>query len=205
VDDVGVDAAQIQSIPFGIDERFWQAAPPSPAGHVLTVGRDLARDYKTFAKALDGLPVRGVVVAKDETLRGVRLPSNVEVRMHISLEELRQLYVDAACVVVPMVPDGDPRGTESSGNTALLEAMACGRATVVTRRASLHEYLYADATVTTPAQDPIALRAAIQRFTDDPAEAASMGTAARRHVEERHTTRQFAERLATVIEQIGAR
>jgi glycosyltransferase involved in cell wall biosynthesis len=126
VGEIGVDPMRVHSVPFGIDERFWRAAPPVPQGHVLTVGRDLARDYKTFGAALEGLPVRGVVVAKDDNLRGVRLPSNVEVRMHIPMEELRQLYTDAMCVVVPMVPDGDPRGTESSGNTALLEAMAYG-------------------------------------------------------------------------------
>jgi glycosyltransferase involved in cell wall biosynthesis len=205
VEDVGVDPKRIQSVPFGVDHVFWQATAPSPEGHVLTVGRDLARDYKTFAAALEGLPVRAIIVGKDETLRGVRLPANVEARMQISLEELQQLYVDASCVVVPMVPDGDPRGTESSGNTALLEAMACGRATVATHRASLQEYLYDDATVTTPPRDPAALRAAIVRLVGDPAEAAARGTAARRHVEERHTTRQFAERLATVIERIDAR
>jgi glycosyltransferase involved in cell wall biosynthesis len=203
--DVGVDATRVQSVPFGIDEVFWQTAPPTSNGHVLTVGRDLARDYKTFAEALEGLPVRAVVVAKDENLRGVRLPPNVEVRMHIPLAELRQLYVDATCVVVPMVPDGDPRGTESSGNTALLEAMSSGRATVATERASLREYLYDDATITTPAQDPVALRAAIQRLTDNPAEAAAMGTAARRRVVERHTTTQFAERLSAIIKEVGAR
>jgi glycosyltransferase involved in cell wall biosynthesis len=203
--DIGVDATQVQSAPFGIDEVFWQASPPASNGHVLTVGRDLARDYKTFAEALEGLPVRAVVVAKDENLRGVRLPPNVEVRMHIPLAELRQLYVDASCVVIPMFPDGDPRGTESSGNTALLEAMASGRATVATERASLREYIYDDATITTRAQDPVALRAAIQRLTATPAEAAAMGAAARRHVVERHTTTHFAERLSAIIRQLGVR
>jgi glycosyltransferase involved in cell wall biosynthesis len=205
VREIGVDAERVQSLPFGIDETFWRSAPPVPDGHVLTVGRDLARDYRTFAEAVDGLPVRAVVVAKNENLQGVRLPSNVEVRMHISLDELRQLYVDACCVVVPMVPDDDPRGTESSGNTAILEAMACGRATVATERASLREYVYPDATLTTPPRDAVALRAALRQLTDRPAEAAAMGTAARRHVEERHTTLRFAQRLASVIDHIGAK
>ena len=202
--EIGVDATRVQAAPFGIDEAFWQAAPPVAAGHVLTVGRDLARDYKTFAKAVDGLQVRAVIVAKDENLRDVRLPANVEVRKYIDIDELRQLYVDAACVVVPMVPDADPRGTESSGNTALLEAMACGRATVATDRASLREYVYDDATINAPPEDPTALRAAIQRLLDAPSEAAAMGAAARRHVVERHTTTQFAERLSAIIRHVGA-
>ena len=205
VRDIGLDPARVHAVSFGIDQRFWQPAAPAADGHVLTVGRDLARDYATFAEALDGLPVRGVVVAKEENLRGVRLPPNVEVKMHIPLEDLRRLYHDASCVVIPMHPDGDPRGTESSGNTALLEAMACGRASVTTERASLREYLYADATVTTPATDASALRGALQRLIDTPDETAALGAAGRQHVEERHTTRHFAERLATIIEEVGKR
>jgi glycosyltransferase involved in cell wall biosynthesis len=202
--EIGVDATRVQSTPFGVDEAFWQMAPPLSEGHVLTVGRDLARDYKTFAEAVDGLQVRAVIVAKDENLRDVRLPQNVEVRKHIDIGELRRLYVGAACVVVPMVADADPRGTESSGNTALLEAMACGRATVATDRESLREYLYDDATIKTPPQDPVALRAAIKRLIDAPADAAAMGAAARRYVVERHTTTHFAERLSGIIRQVGA-
>ncbi len=204
VREIGVDPARVRAVPFGIDETFWHSAPSVPDGHILTVGRDLARDYETFAAAVDGLPVRVVVVAKDENVRDVRLPANVELRKHIPLDELRQLYADASCVVVPMVDDGDPRGTESSGNTALLEAMACGRATVVTERASLREYVYADATLTTPAQNGAALRGAIQQLIANPSETAAMGAAARQHVEKRHTSKHFAERLATVIRDIGA-
>lgn len=204
VRDIGLDPSRVSAIPFGVDQRFWQPGPPAADGHVLTVGRDLARDYGTFAEALDGLSVLGVIVAKEENLRGVRLPANVEVKMHIPLEELRQLYHDASCVVIPMHPDGDSRGTESSGNTALLEAMACGRASVTTERASLREYVYGDATMTTPPTDAVALRGALQRLIESPAESAAMGTAARRHIEERHTTRQFAERLAEIIGEVKA-
>ena len=36
-------------------------------------------------------------------------------------------------------------------------------------------------------------------------DAAAMGAAARRHVVERHTTTHFAERLSTIIREVGAR
>jgi glycosyltransferase involved in cell wall biosynthesis len=51
----------------------------------------------------------------------------------------------------------------------------------------------------------MALRAALRRLIDDPTETAAMGSAARRRVEEGHTTRQFAEQLSAVIKEIGAR
>ena len=199
-----VAADRVHFVPFGVDADFWQPAAPAADGHILAVGRDLARDYATFAGALAELPVRGVIVAKEENLRGVTLPNNVEVRMGISTNELRELYAGACCVVVPMVSDSDPRGTESSGNTALLEAMACGRATVVSDRSSLNDYLYSDASIRIPPGDADALRRAVMRLVADPAGAAAMGHAARRHVESRHTTKGFAERLAPIIERVAA-
>jgi glycosyltransferase involved in cell wall biosynthesis len=201
---IELDPARVRFVPFGVDARFWQPTPPAVDGHVLAVGRDLARDYRTFGEALEGLPVRAVIVAKEENLRGVMLPSNVEVRMRISTDELRELYVGSRCVVVPMVPDDDPRGTESSGSTALLEAMACARATVVSERLSLEDYLYDDASLRVRAGDPEALRSALRRVIEDAPAAAAMGAAARRHVEERHTTRRFAEQLVELVEQVDA-
>ncbi|MGH3001883.1 MAG: glycosyltransferase family 4 protein [Gaiellaceae bacterium] len=199
VDEIGIDEDRVRSLPFGIDDRFWRPEASAGDGHVLTVGRDLARDYRTFVEALDGLDTRAVIVAKDENLQGMSLPRNVEARTYIPVDELRALYAGARCVVVPMVPDGDPRGTESSGNTALLEAMACGRATIATERESLREYVYDDASTVIRSGDPGALRAAVERLVQSPGEAEAMGAAARAHVEDRHTSRQFAAHLAEVI------
>ena len=190
---------RVLAIPFGVDARFWQPSPVPESGHVLTVGRDLARDYRTLAAAVDGLPLKVVLVAKEENLRGVSLPDNVDVRMGIETSELRELYAGAVCTVMPIVRDGDPRGTESSGTTALLEAMACGRATIVSDRSSLRDYVDGDASVVVPPEDPPALRAAIARLVEHPDEARRLGEAGRRRVEREHTTRRFAERLAPIV------
>ena len=64
--------------PLGVDDRWWQPTPPPSDGYVLAVGRDLARDYATFTQALEGLDARGVIVAKEENLRGISIPDNVE-------------------------------------------------------------------------------------------------------------------------------
>lgn len=195
----GLDPAKVLTSPLGVDAGFWRPEPQRPDGYVLTVGRDLARDYATFAAAVAGLPRRAIVVAKEENLRGIELPPNVEVRLNISAEEVRELYAAAACVVVPVVPESNPRGTENSGTIALLEAMASGRPTIVSERSYLREYLHPGATLTVAAGDPNALRDAIDRVLDDAPLARSMGEAGRSRVEEGHTSRRFAERLARVI------
>jgi glycosyltransferase involved in cell wall biosynthesis len=201
---IGVSPARVTTALFGADARFWQPTAAPAGGHVLTVGRDLARDYRTFGEAMRGLPAQGIVVAKRENLDGLDLPPNVTVKSGISFDELRELYAGASCVVVPMVSDGDPRGSESSGNTALLEAMACGRATIATERSSLREYAYPDATVTVPGGDVAALRTAIEQLAADPGRAGELGAAGRTHVEQRHTSVHFAERLAAEIRKLAS-
>lgn len=192
----------VRTATLGVDVDWWQPTPLPENGHVLTVGRDLARDYETFGRALDGLNVRGVVVAKEENLRGVRLPENVEVRLNVGPDEVRDLYAGARCVVVPVRPTTDPRGTENSGTVALLEAMACGRPVVVTDRPYLRDYVSPETAVTVEAGDRVSLRTAIEDVLSDTDAAGALAAAARASVVASHSTRHFAERLAAAVEDL---
>jgi glycosyltransferase involved in cell wall biosynthesis len=201
---VGLARERVSTAPLGVDETFWTPAPPAHDGYVLTVGRDLARDYATFAKAMSGLLVRGIVVAKKENLRGVTLPPNIEVRLNIGASEVRELYAGAACVVVPIHADGHPAGTESSGTIALLESMASARPAIVSDRPFLADYLDpARTALLVPSEDPSALRARIAELLGDGEMAARIGVAARAAVEKSFTTRRFAERLTAAIRRLG--
>jgi len=199
IDEIGLDPGRVHVAALGIDADWWPALPQAADGHVLAVGRDLARDYATFARAMASVPARGVIVAKPENLRGVHVPANVEVRLNIAPDEVRELYRGAACVVVPVAGDDDPRGTESSGTISLLEGMACARATVITDRATLRDYVDPDATAAVPASDAEALAATIKGVVDDPARAERLGRRGRALVEERYTTRALGDRLGQIL------
>jgi len=200
---VGVDASRVHVAQLGVDERFWAAMPLAPDGYVLSVGRDLARDYATFARAMAELPLKAVLVAKRENLVGIELPPNVEVRLDIGPEEVRGLYGGAACVVVPIHGEGHVYGTENSGTIALLESMATGRPTIVTDRETLRDYLRPGETaLTVPPEDAAALRESVLRVLGDPTLGEALGESARRAVDERFTTRALAERLAGIVEQL---
>ena len=198
----GLPEDHVRTALFGVDERFFEAAPAAPDGYVLSVGRDLARDYATFARAVEGLDARVVVVAEQRNLEGVRLPANVETRRGLTYPELRDLYAGAACVVIPMRRDGYRYGSEASGLTAFLEAAASGRAVVATGRAVLRDYLEPEHTgLTAPPEDADALRATIEQVLSDRELTAKLGRAARESVEERFTTRHLAERLAPFLKE----
>jgi glycosyltransferase involved in cell wall biosynthesis len=198
-----LDASRVHVAELGVDERYWSPASPAGDGYVLSVGRDLARDYRTLMEALDGLPTRVVLVAKKENIVGLELPRNVDLRLDIAPSAVRELYAGAACVVVPVHPEGHPAGSENSGTIALLEAMAMQRPTVVTDRPTLRDYVRPGETaLTVPPRDPAALRGAVERVLADGELAHDLADAARRSVEDRFTTRHLAARLAQVIEEL---
>jgi glycosyltransferase involved in cell wall biosynthesis len=206
VERLGLDPARAHTAQLGIDTAWWRPAPPAHDGYVLTVGRDLARDYGTFAAALELLPdVRGIVCAKRENVEGLHVPSNVEVRLDASPAELRTLYAGAACVVVPIRSEDAAVGTENSGTIAALEAMACARPVVVSQRAYLNDYVEDGTTaLTVPPEERTALSDTVARVLGDAALADRLASAARDRIESRFTTHRLAERLAGVLSTLAA-
>jgi glycosyltransferase involved in cell wall biosynthesis len=197
----GLAPERVVTVRLGVDERFFRPQPQPEDGDplVLAVGKDLARDYATFAEAVASLGVRAEIRCLPRNLDGVRLPPRVRTGF-VGPEELRALYRGAACVVVPQRPSDYRYGTEGGGLTALLEAMASARAVVASQRPILRDYVAPEKTaLLVPPEDPGALAAAIARILSDRTLAASLATAARRSVEQSLTTRHFAEGIAPVL------
>jgi glycosyltransferase involved in cell wall biosynthesis len=199
-----VPPERVHTVLLGIDHEFL-APGPAPGkgerGYALTVGKDLARDYRTLAQAAARIDAGLVVVTEARNVRGIDLPPNVEVRRGLTYAELRDLYAGAGCVVLPLRRLDYPYGTESGGLTALLEAMAMGKPVVASDRPIVHEYTDAgESALVVPPEEPEALAAAIERVLSDGGLAARLGAAARRRIEERHTMRHFARGLAGVFD-----
>jgi glycosyltransferase involved in cell wall biosynthesis len=152
------------------------------------------------------LDARAIVVASERNLAGVKLPPNVELRLDVSYVQLRSLYAGAACVVIPTRADGFPYGADCSGQTVLLDAMAMGRAVVASERATLSDYVRdSETALIVPPEDPSSLRSALERVLGDRQFAETMGSAGRRLVEERLTSKHLAARLAPIIRRAAAR
>jgi glycosyltransferase involved in cell wall biosynthesis len=193
---LGLPRERVQQIAFQVDERFFTPgeALVQPRG-VVSVGREL-RDYPTLFEALGGTEIPVTVVASspwskraDQTA-GRSLPPNVTLRKGLTSVELRDLYRQAAVVVVPLQNVDWPAGV-----TSLFEAQACGRPVVISASDGIRDSLDPDAAVLVPCGDAPALRAAVRRLLQHPDEAAAIGRAGRESVVRARTLDLYVTRI----------
>lgn len=225
VRDLGIPAQRLALVPYQVDTMYWSPLDRPEEPLIVAAGLE-HRDYATLFRAVDGLPVRVVVGAASlwsrQKLALSAPPANVELGA-FDYTALRELYARAALVVVPLA-DVD----NQAGVTTILEAMAMGKAVVVTqsigqtdviedrrtpsrglprpRPVSLTRTIAAQAGIAAeatgfyvPPRDAEALRKTIVYLIDHPTERAQLGRAARRTAEQLFSVELFAERVAELV------
>ena len=196
----------VDYLPFGVDEGFWQQGEPGDDGYVLSIGNDQSRDYATLLAAWrpQDPPLRIVT-----SLAVPAAPANVEIikgdwrTQILSDEQVRRLYQRARFVVLPIRETLQP-----SGQSACLQAMACGKAVVFSDIQGLWDrQLMVDGETLLLARpgDPADLRRAIDMLLASPALAAKLGGNARRVIAEHLNVRMMAAKLAAYAETLGIR
>jgi glycosyltransferase involved in cell wall biosynthesis len=198
---LGVPRDKLHLLLQPVDELFWRPSPRAPARLICSVG-STARDYETLFSATRGLDLDVRIAVGRGDLRDRALERRLEAMLplnttmeHLSPAELRDLYASARFVVLPL------EDVEfDAGVTALTEAMAMGKAVIVTRTRGQID-LVEDGVqgIYVRPRDPGALRAAIEHLLAHPEEAERMGRAGRRLIEEHHTLTAYVERLAAVV------
>jgi glycosyltransferase involved in cell wall biosynthesis len=202
LDLAGVPPERVRVLHIGVDHRFFSPSAGGD-GYVLAVGRDLARDYATLAEAAGSLEVEVHIVAEQRNLGHVDLPGNVRVHRGVSWSGLRDLYAGARCVALPLRRPEYPFGTEGSGLTAIVEAMAMAKPVAVSERPIFGDYVKPDeSALVVPPEDPAALAGALERILADDELAERLGRRGRALVEERFSTHRFAEELAGFLTEI---
>jgi glycosyltransferase involved in cell wall biosynthesis len=201
---LGIPAERLALVPYQVDTNFWDPEKVVTGGAtserlIASAGLEL-RDYPTLFRAVEGLDARVTVAAashwskRRNTALDAPRPANVSVTA-LDYAGLRDLYARAAVVVVPLVETDFQAGV-----TTILEAMAMGKPVVVTRTSGQNDVVVDGANgVYVPVEDAAALRAALARLLDNPAERARLGAAARGTVTRFMRVDQFAERVATQI------
>ena len=129
------------------------------------------------------------------------LPANVTIHNQLSQLLLRDQYSRSRFVVVPL-----HEADFDAGITTVNEAMAMGKAVIVTRtRGQVDLVREGVQGLYVPPGDPRALRQAIEHLLQHPEEAARMGRAGRELVETRHTLDRYVERVVRIVRESGDR
>lgn len=162
----GTDVPSIPDI-----EASQHDATPAALPVIAAAGKS-GRDYRTLVAAAEGLPCRLVIVCSDESVLAgvVDGPSLTVLRRSFGLDYLWQM-LHADIVVVPLAATDI-----SAGQMVFIQSMALGRPLVVTRSATVTDYLvHGETALLVPHSDVAAMRAAIQSLLSDPAKAARLG------------------------------
>lgn len=190
--------------PFMVDTHFFAAeqvaAQPTDRPMICAVGLE-ARDYPTLLQAVESLGVQVMVAAaspwskRADNTQGQVIPANVSVSRY-SQFELRQLYADSRFFVMPL-----QNVDFQAGVTAILEAMAMGRAVICSRTPGQTDVVVDGVTgMYVPPSDPAALRAAIEHLLAHPEEAERMGRAGRQRVEQLMSLDLYVDRLKSIVD-----
>jgi glycosyltransferase involved in cell wall biosynthesis len=133
-----------------------------------------------------------------EALATAHAPGRVRFHGSVPKGRVADLLRSAAVAVLPS-------RCHENQPMAVLEAFACGVPVVATNLGGLPELVHAGRYgETVPAEDPVALAAAVARLLADPAEAFAKGQAARRHAEEQFSPKRHLERLEEAYRSAAA-
>jgi glycosyltransferase involved in cell wall biosynthesis len=183
---------------FHTDPRFLAEPVEEPltGGYAIAAGRSF-RDYDTLIEAFRGIDVPLTIVGYKGDTSGGRIPPNVEVKREVPLAELTRLTAGSSIVVLPLQDR-----QISIGQTVLLQAMAMGKAVVVTRVNGTVDYVeHMKTGILVPPGDAGAIRDAVQLLAGDGALRRRIGAAALEQVRRSHLVSHYIEGMSDVLER----
>lgn len=194
-------------VPFGVDKRFWTPSGGAGDAYVLSIGNDRHRDYATLLAAWrPEFPTLKIVTRLPLTAN----QPNVELirgdwhAQTLSDAEVLNLMRGACFVVLPIDDTVQP-----SGQSAALQAMACGKAVLVTDYPGLwnRELMVDGQTCVLLGRpgDVDAISRTVARVLTTPDVLARIGLAARRVVDDGLNTEVMSAALRVQMELILGR
>jgi len=194
----GLERGGIEVAPFGVDADYWQRDDSiKREDFVLSVGNDAARDFETLCQAVED---KKLVIVTRQKLPGSGGGKDIVVKTGLTNGELRLLYQRARVVVTPLKNVAQP-----SGQTATLQAMACGAPVILTRTRGLWEpQIMRDEEncLLVEPGDVQDLSKAIERVVADERLVDVLGKQGRRSVEERYSSRALGRKFQKIVDEI---
>jgi glycosyltransferase involved in cell wall biosynthesis len=200
-----VDPRRTKFLPMAVDSEFLgRAAEKAEKNFVLAVGTNDGKDFETLVEALP-LGVRLVVVTDSFNARKVRnhpcFGGSIEVLQNVPAKQLRELYMEAAVVVIPLADT-----THGSGHTVLLETMSMGKIVIVSGARCMKDYVRAGgANLLVPVGDAKAMRSALEETLQYPERFTKMRERSADQVRSSFEIRQFGSGLDGILRELAAR
>lgn len=133
-----------------IDMQYWSINQPNTAvndpavedgDYICALGSE-ARDYETLFQAMKQLPnIKLVVVAKEENLNGLDIPSNVTTYSNIPFAKAMNILNYSKLMVLPLRDSLVP-----CGHGSIVSAMFYKKAIIITDSSGVYDYVKADET-----------------------------------------------------------
>lgn len=211
-----LERARLHRIPFGIDLARFAPQDPAPIRARLGIPADnvvvafrAVQNYalKGMAHLLDCLerlqakvPVTLLVFQEPGLVDHLR-PRYQVIDLGLIFDEARMVEAYNAADLFLM-----PSSAESFGMMAM-EAMACGRPSIVMSGTALEEVVHAEAGggIVVPQGDRAAFLAAVQALVDQPERRRELGTAARRLAQQHYDKDRYVSEIIAVYTEAIAR
>lgn len=203
--ELGIPVSRVHRIAFHADTRFYRPLPEIPLdpNQICAAGLEW-RDYPTLIEAVTPMPDLRVRLAaaspwskhRNETAKRA-LPSHIVPRRY-EYPELRELYARSSFVVVPLYENDFQAGV-----TTLLEAMAMGKAVIVTRTTGQTDVVVdGENGLTVAPGDVNGWRVAITRLRSDARLRERLGRNARRWVEQHASLDRWVREITRALTRV---
>lgn len=192
-----IPVEKINFIPFCVDDEYFKPQKFDSYDYISSVGKDIGRDYPTLLKSIGDVSCKVRIVCGSTNLNRTILPQNVDKLVNVPYLKVREVYSESKFVVLPLHCN---KGSDATGQTALLEAMAMGKAVIASHLPSLLDYVDNWKTgIFVKPYDPKDMKSAIQYLLDNPGEADRIGRNARKAVENKFNHKIYARNLASLM------
>ncbi|CAA6604915.1 putative Glycosyl transferase group 1 [Rhodospirillaceae bacterium LM-1] len=194
-------------LPFGVDTRFWTPNPSAEQGkYVLAIGNDRHRDWACLAAAWQSdMPTLKLVTRRPvpDSLGPVEVIRGDWNERALSDPQICDLYRKARFVVLPLEQTLQP-----AGQSACLQAMACGKAVIISSIRGLWDREVVSDGETCLLVEPgnsEQLQDAIYRLLNDPELTRDLAARARAIVCDRFSLARMSDALVARLNKIAAK
>lgn len=192
-------------VPLGVDTAYYMPHHEEREHFILSAGRDNGRDYATVLRVAESMPhERFEIICSKRNVVGIgSIPHNVTVRYDVPVSAYRERLQKAKMFLLATHDDSFLDGSDCSGQTVLLDAMASGCPVIATKKAYLPDYTENGKEIAiVPSGDVAGIVRTIEEYND--ASVRERGArAARARVLREFSTVRMAEHLAAIFESIA--